>query len=603
MRSRCDPVYAEQVRSSYTHLPLTVSVSVLNSLLLGFVLASAVPVWTMLVWVGLVTGLSAVRLALWHAHTRRDIGPQQGPWWTHLAIAGSLASGILWGSSTILFLPLDEPNLLFLALVISGMCAGAATVHAAHFPSVVAFIFPAILPLAVDFFVQGSRLQIVSGIMACVFAISLCLASLKFRAWFRETTSARLNLVLRTSEAADANARLRAEIAQRRSTEAKLQQAQKMEAIGLLTAGVAHDFNNLLLAIGGSTELVVRRHGSDSAEAVYFETIMHAVKRGASLTQQLLTVGRKQTLTPRTADMNEVLQGMEALLITTLGGYAGLLLQLDRAPTLAFVDVAQLENAILNLVINARDAMPDGGTITIRTTNLDMHATDSVTTSLLGPHVMIAVEDTGIGMSENVRLHAFDPFFTTKDFGKGSGLGLSQVYGLVEQSGGETHIVTSPGRGTKVSIYLPRVSQDMLPAGATRKPAVKPAPAVPLSNILHEGRRILVLDDDRQVLETVSEILNSAGYSVVSFDSALKALDEVGGPERIDLMIVDFAMPDMRGDQFAAKARSQRSAVPIVFISGYAEPTLLESEPYVLSKPFSLDSLISTTEEAMQIAA
>ena len=217
---------------------------------------------------------------------------------------------------------------------------------------------------------------------------------------------------------------------------------------------------------------------------------------------------------------------------------------------------------------------------------------------------MIAVEDTGIGMSENVRLHAFDPFFTTKDFGKGSGLGLSQVYGLVEQSGGETHIVTSPGRGTKVSIYLPRVSQDMLPAGATRKPAVKPAPAVPLSNILHEGRRILVLDDDRQVpYETVSEILNSAGYSVVSFDSALKALDEVGGPERIDLMIVDFAMPDMRGDQFAARARSQRSAVPIVFISGYAEPTLLGSEPYVLSKPFSLDSLISTTEEAMQIAA
>ena len=170
--------------------------------------------------------------------------------------------GTLWGSSTILFLPLDEPNLLFLALVISGMCAGAATVHAAHFPSVVAFIFPAILPLAVDFFVQGSRLQIVSGIMACVFAISLCLASLKFRAWFRETTSARLNLVLRTSEAADANARLRAENAQRRSTEAKLQQAQKMEAIGLLTAEVAHDFNNLLLAIGGSTELVVRRHGS-----------------------------------------------------------------------------------------------------------------------------------------------------------------------------------------------------------------------------------------------------------------------------------------------------------------------------------------------------
>ena len=268
-----------------------------NSVLLGFVMASAAAPSTILVWIGLVAGLSAVRLALWQVHPRHDLGPKQDPRWAWLATTGSLASGILWGCSTILFYPLDESHLLFLALVISGMCAGAATVHAAHFPSVVAFILPAILPLTVNFFVQGNKLQVVSGIMACVFGVSLCLASLKFGQWFRQTTSARLALATRTSEAAEANARLRAEIADHRSTEAKLQQAQKMEAIGLLTAGVAHDFNNLLLAIGGSAELIAR-HRFGLGRCTHFETIKHSVGRGATLTQQLLTVGRKQTLMP-----------------------------------------------------------------------------------------------------------------------------------------------------------------------------------------------------------------------------------------------------------------------------------------------------------------
>jgi signal transduction histidine kinase/CheY-like chemotaxis protein len=597
----CDPVDTEQVRSSYAHLPLTLSVSVVNSVLLGFVMASAAAVSTILVWIGLVLSLSAIRMVLWHEHSRRDVGSELDPRWTRIATAGSLASGILWGCSTILFFPLDEMHLLFLALVISGMCAGSATVHAAHFPSVAAFILPAILPLTVNFFMQGNKLAVVSGIMACVFGISLCLASLRFRKWFRETTSARIVLAIRTSEAAEANARLRTEIADHRSTEARLQQAQKMEAIGLLTAGVAHDFNNLLLAIGGSAELIARHHDSDPEDASLFETIKHSVGRGATLTQQLLTVGRKQTLVPCAADMNEVLQGMEALLATTLGGYASLALQLDPSPVSAFVDIAQLEHAILNLVINARDAMPNSGLITISTVNIDGHAADSA--GLVGSFVMITVSDTGTGMSESVRLHAFDPFFTTKEFGRGSGLGLSQVYGLVKQSGGETHIDSRLGRGTTVSIYLPRASQDMVSTQDVRKPRVNAAPTAFVSNSLHEGRRILVLDDDRLVLETVTEILSSAGYTVVPFDSALQALEEVNKPDPIDLMIVDFAMPEMRGDQFAAKARSRRSAVPIVFISGYAEPASLQSESYVLRKPFSLHSLISTTEEAMQIAA
>jgi signal transduction histidine kinase/CheY-like chemotaxis protein len=598
-----EAVYAQQVRTTFSHLPLVLCVSGLNSALVGFVLLSVVPGPKILIWMGLVLGLSAFRLASWYAYRRLDNGLSHKSCWAYLPTAGALASGILWGSSVFLFFPLDESHLLFLTLVIAGMCAGAATVHAAHFPSVVAFILPAVIPLAVNFFMHGNRLQIVSGILACVFAISLCLASLQFRRWFRETTAARLISARQKSEISRVNAHLRVEIADRRSTEAKLQHAQKMEAIGLLTAGVAHDFNNILLAIGGSAELIANHRGPYALRAALAQTIIQGVGRAATLTQQLLAIGRKQDLMPRIADMNEVLLGMEELLVTTLGGHGGIELQLADAPAIAFVDTAQLELAILNLVINARDAMPNGGSVTLKTVNLDVDGPDTVIEGLSGSLVMISVSDTGTGMPESVRLRAFDPFFTTKDIGSGSGMGLSQVYGLVKQSGGETRIDSDVGRGTTVSIYLPRVSGDSVLTQAARKPLSDHARLTSVPKQTHEARRILVLDDDNQVLETVSEMLRDAGYTVAAFGSTFRALDEVDGSRPIDLMVVDFAMPDMRGDQFAAKARLRRPTVPILFISGYADPTSLQSEPFVLRKPFSVASLIATTEEAMRFAA
>jgi signal transduction histidine kinase len=598
-----DAVYAHQVRSTFAHLPLTLAVSVLNSALVGFVLISIVSGWRILIWISLVVGLSAVRLASWHVYRRFDGEARHQPWMVYAPTAGAFASGILWGSSAFLFSPLDESHLLFLTLVIAGMCAGAATVHAAHFPSVVAFIVPALVPLTANFLMQGNRLQIVTGIMAGVFGVSLCLASLQFRRWFRETTAARLISTRQKAEIDQANARLRAEMAEHRSTEAKLQHAQQMEAIGLLTAGVAHDFNNILLAIGGSAELIASNRGPKSAWAPQLRIIIQAVQRAATLTQQLLAVGRKQSLVPRTADINEVLRGMEELLVTTLGGHGNIELQLADTPTIAFVDTAQLQNAVLNLVINARDAMPNGGSVRIRTANLDIEGADAGIEGLIDSIVMISVSDTGTGMPETVRLRAFDPFFTTKKVGTGSGLGLSQVYGLVKQSGGETRIDSRVGQGTTVSIYLPRAVTDSASAQAAQRMPSIPALEAGARRSSHEGRRILVLDDDSQVLETVTGILSEAGYTVASFGAAPQALEEVNGSEPIDLMVVDFAMPDMRGDQFASLARLRRPSVPIVFISGYAEPSSLLSEPFVLRKPFSVASLISTTEEAMQILA
>jgi signal transduction histidine kinase/CheY-like chemotaxis protein len=593
-----DALYAEQVRTTYAHLPLTLSVSVLNSVLVGFVLDPVVPQFRILIWMGLVIGLSALRLVTWRAYMRRkDLWHRSC--WPQFSTAGALASGILWGASTFLFLPLDVSHVLFLALVIAGMCAGAATVHAAHFPSVIAFILPATVPLTANFLMQDNKLLIVSGIMASVFGVSLCLTSLQTRKWFRETTAARLILTRRKKQINEANVRLRAEIANHHATEAKLQHAKKMEAIGLLTAGVAHDFNNILLAIGGSAELLASHRAPNSPHTRQLRTIIEAVERAATLTRQLLAVGRKQSLVPHSVDINEVLRAKEELLITTLGGHGSIELQLASTPSIVFVDAAELERAVLNLVINARDAMPSGGSVTIKTANLNVDGANSVTEGLVGHLVMISVSDTGIGMTDSVRLRAFDPFFTTKDVGHGSGLGLSQVYGTVKQSGGETRIDSYIGRGTTVSIYLPRILNGLVSPQAARISPSSHEPATIAARSTREGRRILLLDDDHQVLETVEEILSDAGYTVAAFASALEALDDVNGSKPIDLIVVDFAMPEMRGDQFAARARARRSAVPILFISGYAEPTSLQSEPFVLRKPFSVASLISTTEEAM----
>ena len=488
-------------------------------------------------------------------------------------------------------------HLLFLALVICGMCAGAATVHAAHFPSVVAYILPAILPLTLYFLMEADRLHVVAGVMAGVFGFSLCIASLKFQGWFRDTTSARLALASQTLELNAANARLKNEMERHRSTEERLQHAQRLEAIGRLTAGIAHDFNNLLMAIGGAAEMLAKRTGLDAMHGRMVSTILRSVERGTSLTRQLLVFGRRQPLVPRLVDINEMLRGMEGLLASTLGGYGNLELRLDTAsPPAVHVDANQLENSILNLVINASDAMPNGGSVTIKAANVDLHGTEAGTEGLVGAFVEISVADTGAGMTEQVRLRAFDPFFTTKEPGKGSGLGLSQVYGLVAAIGRHGRSASRLGEGTTVSMFLPRATRPFASHPSAASDAASPAIGAVAP---HGGRHILLLDDDDEVREALADMLTTAGYSVASFGTAALALDELGGTHRIDLIIVDFAMPAIRGDQFAAAARSRRSEVPVLFITGYAETDALQSERWVLRKPFKAPALIATVEAAM----
>lgn len=594
LRRQPSAVYDAQIRSSFGHLPLTLVVSVLNSLLLGLVLASAVSMTILVSWVALVVLLSSLRFGLWYAHRRIDLGIAT---WATLATLGALLSGFLWGCTPLLFAPLDEAHLVFLAFVLAGMCAGAATVHAAHLPSAIAFIIPTIGPLAGTFFIFGARLQTVSGLMIVIFGVSLCMASTKFGSWFRRTTEAELTLAARTQELDAANKRLVIEIAEHRATETKLRQAQKLEAIGRLTAGIAHDFNNLLMAIGGSAGLIAVKAGADSIFASHLAIIAQSMERGTALTRRLLAFGRQQTLQPRSVDVNDILSGLKNLLITTLAGYARLDLQPGQTQVTAFVDVNQLEQAILNLVINARDAMPDGGVVTIRTASVDLSGHEIGTDGLVGRFALISVSDVGTGMPEDIRVRAFDPFFTTKPLGEGSGLGLSQVYGLVKQSGGETRIDTELGKGTTVHMYLPE--------GQRENPAaLRPVPSflAPRPDAPRAKGQIVLVDDDEDVRYTLAAMLDTAGYSVESFGSPLQALEEIRSSRPIDALVVDFAMPELRGDQLAAEVRRLRGPIPVVFVTGYAESDAVRSEPWVLQKPFRAQTLIQMIGQAVSAA-
>jgi signal transduction histidine kinase len=594
---QAEAVRAAQVRSTFEHLPLTLTASALNSLLLGFVESSVVPLAIIALWITLVVVLAALRGCLWFAYWRMNLRIPRKLGWATLATIGTLLSGMLWGCTPLLFAPLDEAHLLFLALILAGMSAGAATVHAAYLPSVVAFIAPAIGPLAATFFVLGGRLQTVSGVLTVIFGISLCVASTRFAQWFRATTEAQLSLAARTQELDQTNMRLTVEISSHRSTQAKFLQAQKLEAIGRLTAGIAHDFNNLLMAISGAGGLIAMKSGGEDAYAPYLATIMQSIERGTTLTRRLLAFGRQQALTPRTADISEVLSGLKDLLIATLAGYGRLDLQPAPSRVTAFVDVNQLEQAILNLVINARDAMPDGGLITIRTSAVDLFGNEIGTEGLVGRFALIAVSDTGTGMTEDVRLRAFDPFFTTKGVGEGSGLGLSQVYGLVQQSGGVTKLDSAPGKGTTVSIYLPAAERGTpIDAGVPRQVVA------PHADVRQVGCRIVLADDDDEVRNTLSAMLDAADYAVASFRSPLQALEELRSGRPVHLVIADFAMPELRGDEFALQVRRLRDGIPVVFVTGYAEPAGLRAEPYVLQKPFKAPALIAIVEQALSHA-
>ena len=389
-------------------------------------------------------------------------------------------------------------------------------------------------------------------------------------------------------EAAErANIDLRQQIAERERAEAALNQSQRIEAIGQLTGGVAHDFNNLLTIVLGNVDLLERTPASDERNAARLAAIRTAAERGALLIGQLLAFARRQKLSPRPVDLNGIITSMDGLLRSALGNHIALEQHLDSSLHRAMIDPTQIELVILNLVINARDAMPAGGTMTIETANVTIPPGGPAAQTPAGDYVTLAIHDTGHGMPVDVLAKVFEPFFTTKPPGAGSGLGLSQVLGTTQQLGGDVRIESRLDVGTTVRVFLPRATGDMETVAITADTGPRRTSAN------NDHTTILLVDDDLAVRNAISDLLEGLGYRVRAAADGETALDLLRTAPEVDVLLTDVAMPVMTGPALAREAVRVRPGLPVIFMSGYANPHQLAMEQEgtvplerLLQKPF-----------------
>ncbi|WP_145009242.1 ATP-binding protein [Pseudomonas oryzihabitans] len=409
----------------------------------------------------------------------------------------------------------------------------------------------------------------------------------------RERATLEVQVQARTAELEAANRQLREEMQSRAQTEELLRQAQKMEAVGQLTGGIAHDFNNLLAGIQASVDLLRRRLAPQALAQVdgLLDTATQSVSRGASLTHRLLAFSRRQTLLPQAVDVSALIADFKEILLHSLGPQ--IRCQVDLAATLWQVDADphQLENALLNLAINSRDAMPAGGTLTISAANWVQPVAGS--TLPAGDYLQIAVSDDGLGMTPEVLERVFEPFFTTKPVGQGSGLGLSMIYGFVQQSRGQVTVTSAPGQGCRVSLLLPR-HPGTAPQAPTTAAGTTAARALPTA-------RVLLVEDDAVIRGLLVQLFDELGWhyrDAVDAESALAALREGEG---FDLLITDVGLPGLNGRLLANAARTLRPNLPVLFITGYVndgEPQscLVAEGMQLLTKPFSLDTFVGKVQ-------
>jgi PAS domain S-box-containing protein len=377
------------------------------------------------------------------------------------------------------------------------------------------------------------------------------------------------------------------DITERKLMEMRLRQADKMQALGTLAGGVAHDFNNLLMAVLGSLDLASRRAPDDPRLTRLLQNATYAAERGASLTQRLLSFSRQRDLRLQTVDVNQVISAMNDLLVRTLGGVIRIERHLAEGLWPAMVDPDQLELAVLNLCINARDAMPENGVLTLSTRNESVEE-GRIADLSAGDYVVISVADTGTGIPPEVLSRVLEPFFTTKEVGKGTGLGLPMVYGLAQQSGGTVTIHSTVGMGTTVELYLSRTSTEQQDKGREKESVVLTAPKI----------RILLVDDDAEVRTVTAAYLSEMGHRVVEAADGASALDILRTDDQLDLLIADFAMPGMTGMDLADKAREIRRDIGILLVTGYADPARVPEGYPMLHKPFSRTDLALKVTEA-----
>jgi DNA-binding response OmpR family regulator/nitrogen-specific signal transduction histidine kinase len=402
-----------------------------------------------------------------------------------------------------------------------------------------------------------------------------------------DVTEQRLRERAQLEQIDTATTQLAIEIAERERSESQLLQAQKMDALGKLTGGIAHDFNNLLTSIITGIDLINRsvEAGKTAGVQRFADAALGSARRASALTHRLLAFARQQPLDAQATDVNERVRSLEDMLRRTIGEHISLALELGAKPAIASVDANQLENAVINLVINARDAMDSRGLIRVTTSQVRMERDAELAD---GDYVVLTVSDNGSGIKPEILEKVFEPFFTTKPLGQGTGLGLSMIYGFARQSGGQARIVSTVGKGTDVSLLLPAAQGEVVPVVQR---------AAPISG--GRGERILVVEDTDSLRMMTEEILIRAGYECIATGDIEYALRILRGDEGLDLLLTDVGMPVMNGRDLAEVARAWRPTLPVLFMTGYAENAMLRSRFLgtgmdMITKPFEIDGLLAS---------
>lgn len=584
-------IRAARLRAVFERLPVTLAITMVTSAAATFVLAASGAGRMAWAWLALLAGLTVLRAALWLRFRHAGIG--HAGVWLGLALGGAFASGLAWGLGVVL-LPVTDSGVIgwtgpaVMLLLLAAMCAGAATVHGMHMPVALAFVLPACLPLAVDLAARGGTRHLLMAAAVLLFAATMAWAARRSAWHFGDTLRLQIELARRTRELDAANAALRAEIEDHRATGETLRQAQRMEAIGQLSGGIAHDFNNVLAVIGGNLQLIGKRGAGNADILRLVAAAERATERGARLTASLLSFSREQRLRPEEVDLNEMLREAAPMLRRTLHGRMELALELAPERLVALADPAQLQAALLHLVINARDASPPGRKLTIATSLVAMDEAGALT--------CVRVSDTGPGMAPEVAARAFEPFFTTREVGQGSGLGLSQVHGFAHQSGGTARIEQPPEGGVAVSLLLPAVAVPM------------PEPVAPAVEELAFAGRVLLVEDDADVREVLMESLAASGWEVTQAEDGAAACAVLEGDVPLDILVTDVVMPGVvSGVALVRAAARLRPELPVLLISGYPTATLAaqgaeEAEMNLLRKPFTHGELLSRMRQARQAA-
>jgi signal transduction histidine kinase/ActR/RegA family two-component response regulator len=588
-------LYIARIDALHRQTPIVLTVNVVNCTLVSVLLASYMDQAIWLIFLALNIALTGIRAIGWKYYPARLKTIRSTANWAIFATIGSGLSGLLWGGGSAFLLSDNLVEQTFVAFVIGGICVASLVSFSYYLPAFTAYVFPASLPLAGRFFVDGWPIH---GDMLIVFAVAITLAAYNSSRGF--TMGLRLNfeLIGRTKELTAANERLEMEITQRKVAEDQLHQVQKMEAVGQLTGGIAHDFNNLLTAVIGHLEMAEARVSHDARTTALIQAALRAAERGATLTRHLLAFARRQHLAPRAVDISAVVGGVEKMLRQTIGPNIRLDMQMQTDLPPAWADPNQLELAILNLALNARDAMPLGGTLRIdaehrRAGTGDGDSPPDIASG--GDYVTVSVSDTGTGMNPETLARAFEPFFTTKDAGRGSGLGLSIVHGFAVQSGGSVQIASSLGNGTRVDLWLPRgegeaiTSADLEPERAIAQP---------------RQARILVCDDDADVRAVVAGFLRESGFVVWEAENPTLAFQILEEERPIDLLVADYAMPEMNGIAVIDRAQARHDGLKVLLMSGHAD--ILHAGGVsgipLLAKPFKVAELQRRIMETLDAA-